>query len=63
MKITEINCNAMIFRKIANSISKSYDCGVKFYVKKGHLAYEGDEDCAKEIIKQVLEIGNPKKEE
>jgi len=61
MKITEINQNVMIFRKIANSISKSYDCDVKFYVRKGYLAYEGDKECAEEIVKQVIELGQSKK--
>jgi hypothetical protein len=55
MKMTtnEIKWNGEIWRKILNSVAGKYDCGVRFTIEGGRLAYEGDRDCAVEIIKET----------
>ena len=48
--------NIEISRKILNSVSHSYDCGVEWFVDGDHLVYSGDEKCAQEIMRQATEM-------
>lgn len=48
-----ITQNSEIWRKILDSFARKYDCGVRFTIAQGRLDYEGDRDCALEIIKEA----------
>ncbi len=54
--INRVNCNAEVWRKILNSVALKYDCGVHFNLNAGQIKYEGDRDCAHEIIKEALAL-------
>ncbi|GAB6907056.1 hypothetical protein DESC_770110 [Desulfosarcina cetonica] len=54
--INKINWNGEIWRKILNSVAGKYNCGVNFTINRGQLNFEGDRDCAEEIVKEVLAI-------
>ena len=56
--INTINWNGEIWRKILNSVAGKYNCGVNFTVTAGSLDYEGDRDCAEEIVREVLSLFN-----
>lgn len=53
MTTNEIKWNGEIWRKILNSVAGKYDCGVRFTIEGGRLGYEGDRDCAVEIIRET----------
>jgi hypothetical protein len=48
--------NSEIWRKILNSVAHKYDCGVRFTIAQGRIDYEGDRDCALEIIKEAMAL-------
>ena len=52
--INTINWNGEIWRKILNSVAGKYDCGVNFTIHAGQLNFEGDRDCAEEIVREVV---------
>ncbi|BBO84581.1 hypothetical protein [Desulfosarcina ovata] len=52
--INTINTNGEILRKILNSVAGKYNCGVSFSINGGQLHFEGDRDCAEEIVKEAL---------
>lgn len=58
LSINRINWNGEIWRKILNSVAEKYDCGVIFKINAGQLKFEGDRDCAEEIIKEALGLVN-----
>ena len=35
---------------------KILDCGVEFVIDGDHLDYRGDEKCAREIVRQAVEM-------
>ncbi len=53
MTTNEIKWNGEIWRKILNSVAGKYDCGVRFKIEEGRLGFDGDRDCAVEIIKET----------
>ncbi len=58
ISINSINWNGEIWRKILNSVAGKYDCGVNFTINAGQLNFEGDRDCAEEIVKEVMALLN-----
>ncbi len=54
--IRRINCNGEVWRKILNSVAVKYDCGVQFTLSAGQVSYEGDRDCAEEIVREALAL-------
>ncbi len=58
--INNINWNGEIWRKLLNSVAEKYDCGVNFTITAGRLGFEGDQACAEEIVKEVIELLNGK---
>ena len=54
--INRINCNGEVWRKILNSVAVKYDCGVQFNLSAGQVKYEGDRDCAEEIVREALAL-------
>lgn len=56
--IKRINCNKEVWRKILNSLAVKYDCGVHFTINAGQVKFEGDRDCAEEIVKEALALFN-----
>jgi hypothetical protein len=54
--IKRINCNGEVWRKILNSVAVKYDCGVQFTLNAGQMRYEGDRDCAEEIVREALAL-------
>jgi hypothetical protein len=33
-----------------------YDCGVQFTLSAGQVSYEGDRDCAEEIVREAMAL-------
>ena len=56
--INTVNWNGEIWRKILNSVAGKYNCDVNFTVSGGNLDFEGDRQCAEEIVKEVLSLFN-----
>lgn len=56
LSINRINRNRDVWRKILNSVAAKYDCGVHFTLDAGRLNFEGDRDCAEEIVKEALSL-------
>ena len=56
LAINNINWNREIWRKILNSVAAKYDCGVRFTLDAGRINYEGNPDCAEEIVKEALSL-------
>jgi len=56
LSINRINRNREVWRKILNSVAAKYDCGVHFTLDAGRLNFEGDRDCAEEIVKEALSL-------
>jgi hypothetical protein len=54
--INTIRWNGEIWRKILNSVAGKYDCGVNFTIHGDQLDFEGDRQCAEEIVKEVMAI-------
>ena len=54
--INRINWNREIWRKILNSVAAKYDCGVRFTLDAGRINFEGNPDCAEEIVKEALSL-------
>lgn len=48
--------NMEVFKKLLNSVAKKYDCGVTFSVESGRLSFDGDKECADQILKEASEI-------
>jgi hypothetical protein len=49
--------NTEIARKILNSVAHKYDCGVEFRIEDGRLSFDGDRDCAVEIVREAFNVG------
>jgi hypothetical protein len=56
LAINNINWNREIWRKILNSVAAKYDCGVHFTLDAGRINFEGNPDCAEEIVKEALSL-------
>jgi hypothetical protein len=54
--INTINRTGEIWRKILNSVAGKYDCGVNFTISCGQLEYDGDRDCAEEIVREAMAL-------
>jgi hypothetical protein len=54
ISINTINRTGEIWRKILNSVAGKYDCGVNFTISCGQLEYDGDRDCAEEIVREAM---------
>ena len=54
--INKINWNREIFRKILNSVAAKYDCDVRFTFDAGRIHFEGNPECAEEIVKEALSL-------
>lgn len=56
--INSIHRNKEVWRKLLNSVSKKYNCGVDFSITAGKLGFEGDYACAREIVKEAMALIN-----
>jgi len=56
VEITKKTNNIEVFKKLLNSVAKKYDCGVTFSVDQGRLHFDGDQDCANQIMKETAEM-------
>lgn len=54
--INRINWNREIWRKILNSVAAKYDCGVRFTLDADRINFEGNPECAEEIVKEALSL-------
>jgi hypothetical protein len=45
--------NRKIWRKMLNSVACKYDCGVRFNIRGDRLEFDGDRECAMEIIRET----------
>jgi hypothetical protein len=54
--VKKINRNGEIWRKLLNSVAGKYDCGVRFTYDSGNFGFEGDQACAREIVKETLSL-------